>query len=501
MRLGPATRSSLIAALLLALAGCGQPSLATTANSGPHLAFVAPPTGTTLHSPTLTVRFSLTNFRLVSARSGDAADSGQIELFVDGNPQPPLTSPSDTVQLEDGPNQLRAVLIRNGKPLPGTTVTERLNASLPFVTTTQQFQMLSASWGWKGGQLPNGNLWVASTSDGGRTWTNLPVPAVDLPLLVGAGGVFFLNPSDGWIIAPVGVGGSTPGRIVIYRTTSGGRSWAANSFPVPSWAAPAYVGDPLFVTPLDGWFTIEVAATAQGITAMYRTTDGGRSWSTISVGSTLGTSGGLPAPTLHALPPLDGGPTVALSPSVAFTTGAPFPNPTPLDFYRTRNGGVTWQSVSISLPVTVEVSSLAGTQTLPPVFSGPDGSVVLTLAGNSGLSTDAVYTTVDNGQSWQFSGFAPATAANDGEPLVSFESPDTGIALGPTGLFQTTDGGRNWTRLRPSWLPGLMHNLSNVIQVQVVGNSLFVLVRGPDMANGAVGTVESYPLSPRSATP
>ncbi len=500
MRLTTATRSSLLAVLLLALVGCGQPSVAVTANTGPHLAFVAPPTGTTLRSPMLTVRFALTNFRLVSARSGDAVDSGQIELFVDGNPQPALTSLSVTVQLEDGQNQLRAMLIRNGKPLPGTTVTERLNTSLPFVTTTQQFQMLNGTWGWKDGQLPNGNLWIATTSDGGNNWTNLPVP----PRSEAYSGVFFLNPSDGWIQTNKTVTGTTQGTIVTYRTTDGGHTWTSTSSPAPSWVASGFggIGGLLFVNVTDGWFTAFADAAGQGIVAIYRTRDGGRTWSRISVGNSLGTSGGLPASTPHALPPLGGGLTVALSPSVAFAAGAPYGMPTPLDLYRTVDGGATWQPVSISLPPGIPVSSLGGTSISPPIFGGRSGSLVMTLMPNSGDWQYAMYTTANSGQSWQFAGFVPGTpAVGPPQPLVSFGSALSGIALSSDGLFQTTDGGRNWTRLRPSWLPGLMHNLPNVAGVQLVGSILFALMQGPFMANGAAATVERYSLSSVSATP
>ncbi|MHB1506342.1 MAG: WD40/YVTN/BNR-like repeat-containing protein, partial [Sulfobacillus sp.] len=234
MRLTTMIRTGLIAALLLALAACGQPSLATTANGGPHLAFVAPPAGTTVTSPTLTVRFTLTNFRLVSARSGDAVDSGQIQLSLNGEFLTTLITRSYNIELTDGRNELKAVLIRNGKPLPGTTVTERLNASLPFVTTTQQFHMLSASWGWQEGSLPNGNLWIATTSDGGGTWTELPIPTVAEPFLAT---VFFLNASDGWIQTTHGVAGTPQSTIVTYRTTDGGKSWSAARFPAPPWIA------------------------------------------------------------------------------------------------------------------------------------------------------------------------------------------------------------------------------------------------------------------------
>ncbi|MHB1980507.1 MAG: WD40/YVTN/BNR-like repeat-containing protein [Sulfobacillus sp.] len=286
MRLTTMIRTGLIAALLLALAACGQPSLATTANGGPHLAFVAPPAGTTVTSPTLTVRFTLTNFRLVSARSGDAVDSGQIQLSLNGEFLTTLITRSYNIELTDGRNELKAVLIRNGKPLPGTTVTERLNASLPFVTTTQQFHMLSASWGWQEGSLPNGNLWIATTSDGGGTWTELPIPTVAEPFLAT---VFFLNASDGWIQTTHGVAGTPQSTIVTYRTTDGGKSWSAARFPAPPWiAGGGGIGGLTFVNPSVGWFTAGAApATAQGLIAVYRTTDGGRSWTVISVGSTL----------------------------------------------------------------------------------------------------------------------------------------------------------------------------------------------------------------------
>ena len=495
-------RTCLVAVLLLAITGCGA-GTATLPVARPTVRIISPTAGAviTAHSwarQLVSVRLEISHFTLTTGRG--RLGSGEVWIYVNGQVLARVASATTSLDLLPGTYTMKATLVTTGKVVaasPPIALTISA-ANVPAVTTTQTFQMLTPAWGWKDGQLPDGNMWIATTSDGGKTWTHLPLPTLAEPYV---GTVFFLNASDGWIQTTQAVAGTSQEDIVTYRTTDGGRFWSLSRFPAPSWMQDGGgIGNLLFANAADGWFTAGIAATEQGVTALYRTTDSGRTWSMISVGTNLGPPM-FPSPTPHALPALGGGLTVALSSSVAFATGAPYATATPLYLYRTTDGGATWRPVSISLPPSAPATSLDGTSTSTPVFSGSDGSLVLTLWG--GLWRFASYTTTDSGQSWHFAGFAPITCNGSTlcHQLISFENPSTGIALGSSGLFQTTTGGRTWTRSQPSWLPTLMHRLPNVTQVQLIGNTLFALVQGPEMANGAAGTVESYPVSPVSPTP
>lgn len=492
----------LLAFTTVALVGCG-PASTTQSPAKPTVRIISPTAGAviTAHSwsrQLLSVHLEISHFTLTTGPGRPG--SGEVWIYVNGQVLARVASATTSLDLLPGAYTMKATLVTGGKVVAvSSPVALTISAAnVPAVTTTQTFQMLTPSWGWKDGSLPNGTLWLATTGDGGKTWVNLPIPTIVVPY---GGTVFFLNPSTGWILTTSAIPGTSQMDIVTYRTTDGGKFWSKSLLPAPSWMGEGGgIGNLLFANATDGWFTAGVAATEQGVTAIYRTTDSGRTWSMISVGTNLGPPM-VPSPTPHALPALGGGPTVALSSSVAFATGAPYATATPLYLYRTTDGGVTWRPVSISLPASVPAASFDGTSTSTPVFSGSDGSLVLTLMG--GLWRFASYTTTDSGQSWHFAGFAPITCNGSTlcHQLISFESPSTGIALGSSGLFQTTTGGRTWTRLQPSWLPTLMHRLPNVTQVQLIGNTLFALAQGPEMANGATGTIESFALAQASTIP
>ena len=102
---------------------------------------------------------------------------------------------------------------------------------------------------------------LASTADGGDTWTQLPrAPAV--------GEIIFRNPGEGW------AGGADPAQPTVYSSTDGGWSWTAHPLPV-------------YVSPVEGkaWMTLPhvYLISGCGVMAMvlnqaYASFDGGEKW-------------------------------------------------------------------------------------------------------------------------------------------------------------------------------------------------------------------------------
>ena len=110
----------------------------------------------------------------------------------------------------------------------------------------------------------------AKTTDGGRTWTNQKLVGVKF-----ISKVLFISPEIGWIAGTNDLSNDLNGRVaVVLRTTDGGCHWA--SVEVPTQVGVAEVQDLYFQSKSTGWL-ITWHYNNDG-THLYRTTDGGKSW-------------------------------------------------------------------------------------------------------------------------------------------------------------------------------------------------------------------------------
>jgi photosystem II stability/assembly factor-like uncharacterized protein len=153
------------------------------------------------------------------------------------------------------------------------------------------------------------------TSDGGRTWRLVPLPApaagwpaygtIEVPTFFGKQG-FALYTASG-------------GTFYVYFTADAGSTWSS---PRPF---PYYPGRPTFINTSDGW-----AVDSTGVE--YRTFDGGISWQAVSYS--------LPGYLLRTIAPVGG--------DVVWATASKAGSP--IDYgVRSTDGGVTWSF--IKLPV------------------------------------------------------------------------------------------------------------------------------------------------------
>jgi photosystem II stability/assembly factor-like uncharacterized protein len=239
----------------------------------------------------------------------------------------------------------------------------------------------------------------------------------------GTDDVFFLGRQDGWFAV---VNTATDDETV-YRTTDGGRTWSA--FPAPGHVLAALdTGDLLqFVTPASGWLT-DTESTAPK-EALYATTDGGERWHLVA--RTHWNSHGP-----GVLPELG---QVQFEPDgeVGWLGGGLCSRA----LYRTADGGRAWQSSGITAPAGSAFGLPAGSgQTLfEPVTLG-NGTLVL-------------YRSTNGGARWSRVSALPGAVTGEAgcgasTVSVSFPSAQDGWAAAAHGTrtvtYRTTDGGRHW---------------------------------------------------------
>ena len=227
----------------------------------------------------------------------------------------------------------------------------------------------------------------------------------------------FTDASDGWVFGQEGG---------LYRTTDGGASWTSVALPRAQYLD---VGSPAFVDPRHGTLVArEFAATGAVILS---TSDGGTTWTRRPIAwPALGDVGGVEM--------FDAQHWLVLMASMLTPAG-----PT---FDQTSDGGRTWRPLVLPRPAAVPAGEVAGGQLWagPPVrmLSATTAVTWQVYTDPSGVGPGwiAFFVTHDAGGSWQQAG--PIVPGG----TVAILAADDWLVFSPTGLrAQTPDGGTTWT--------------------------------------------------------
>jgi photosystem II stability/assembly factor-like uncharacterized protein len=313
------------------------------------------------------------------------------------------------------------------------------------------------------------------STDGGASWQRIRPPDSAGTRQPGGRPVFVLDERQAAIVTYAPGSTADPGdpsatvEYVVSVTHDGGRTWSRA--PIGEFGSATYASV-AFVDTNRGYVLVTSARFGDGRSLVYRTDDGGATWLQVGGGSNFGfvlgvgpgrddvwaganaEAGGPPHELLEASH--DGGRTWASFALVAGPAGstAVVDAPTFFDdrhgllaitgvrFYRTDDGGRTWAPAG-GIPVTPGVSSWR---------PAADASTWV-VPGNP---IDTFEQTTDGGQNWTTirpRGFAPSM----GPVWLGFWTPAAGAALAPTrdgdtfpaGLYVTSDGGQTWAGTRP----------------------------------------------------
>lgn len=243
------------------------------------------------------------------------------------------------------------------------------NSSRTIFGPVRAAQLVTATRGWA--LSPRRLAW---TDDGGSTWRDITPAQAPAP---GVRGVFFLDGSHGWVVASRGAAADASVALGALRTSDGGRTWSSVRISAPSAANASAYGGPAwvrFVDPLHGWILVkDVSSSNFSFGRLYRTRDGGRSWTALEA-------------------PL-GDPVTFVDQQTGWTAGGPAGD----RLFVTRDAGRTWQRQTVPPP-----SGTAGDSVTYALPVKADGAVVLsTTLVKDDQATVAWYRSVDAGRTWR----------------------------------------------------------------------------------------------------
>jgi photosystem II stability/assembly factor-like uncharacterized protein len=323
---------------------------------------------------------------------------------------------------------------------PTATATEIPSNAIQHYPSGQDFtvtniDMIDATHGWAIGSLGFvvGDH-VLFTTDGGDTWKDVTPPEAlpDTGQQKAAIG-YFQDVKTAWVTYFIGEGTPVPNNPVVWHTTDGGTSWTASQPLDMSGLSEIYVPTVMqFVAGQNGWILAHVGVGMNhDYVVIYRSTDGGSSWSRIIDPYN---DGGIQGCTKNAL--------VFTDATHGWLTGDCNGVMAGVLLYNSTDAGSTWQAITLpdptGAPGVYEDMNIACGSYNPFFFGNELGHLSVTC---SDYTTQNIthsfyfYTTQDGGKTWSGSSYP-------GESIYFF-SADTGWALS-SKIQQTTDGGKTW---------------------------------------------------------
>jgi photosystem II stability/assembly factor-like uncharacterized protein len=254
-----------------------------------------------------------------------------------------------------------------------------------------QFDLLSPDESWL--RLGQRLYW---TSDGGQNWDEITPTGLGTQRL---GAAFFLDAQRGWLaLTSADSAGSVA--YALARTDDGGRTWRTNPLSLFKPGDPNAAAGALYLHFIDaqtGWLAIRRATSSNfSVGALFGTSDGGETWTPLTL-------------------PI-GGPVAFVTDQLGWVAGGAAGD----ELYRTADGGRSWQRQKIAPDRPHQPPQYQ----LPAFENAQAGVLPVVVADENGPRVE-FYRTNDGGQTWQLGsgiplngGIAPGTRL----PLTVFDS-------------------------------------------------------------------------------
>jgi photosystem II stability/assembly factor-like uncharacterized protein len=265
--------------------------------------------------------------------------------------------------------------------------------------------------------------YILRSADGGTTW--LDVTPSELDDVAYNSRLTVLDVNTAWALIP----DADFATGTLYRTVDGGATWSSN--PVPFGGA-----DMQFLDPLTGRVLADRGAGAgSNAVEMFQSSDGGVTWTSVfhNDPSRGGVSDSLP------LSGIKNGMTF-LDADTGWVTGT---RPMDGDIYLfvTHDGGASWAVQPIATPAGYESNQY---NPFAPIFFGQDGFLPLMIYFPGGNIEQVFYVTHDGGATWTADPENGSQVVRPGS--YSFADALNGYSWnGGSNFYFTTDGAQNWT--------------------------------------------------------
>jgi photosystem II stability/assembly factor-like uncharacterized protein len=313
---------------------------------------------------------------------------------------------------------------------------------------------------------------IVRTNDGGITWYD--VTPEDLTETGATVETFILDKDHVWVQKPDF--NNFPNNGLLYHTADGGLSWAISSTPFSG-------GDLSFIDENHGWMLADLGVGAgSNAVAVFQTGDGGATWIQTYTNDPNNpeSADSLPLGGIKA-------DLVPLNMQTAWVGGVVYA-PGTVYLYRTEDGGRSWSPVTLELPAGVENSELSIENDQMRLVSAEDGFLVLrisdesiqtavyttndggdtwtltpTLIPEAGMADflsaeemiiyngEQFYVTRDAAQTWTT--VTPDIVFGDAFGTMDFVDPTSGwvvtVADNQRSLYRTHDGGTTWLPVSP----------------------------------------------------
>jgi photosystem II stability/assembly factor-like uncharacterized protein len=267
---------------------------------------------------------------------------------------------------------------------------------------------------------------IARTNDGGLTWYNVTPPEMEE---TGYGvDTFILDVEHAWVQKPDFE--NFPNGGFLYRTTDGGLTWTEFSVPFSR-------GDINFVDGDNGWALADLGVGAgSNAVAVYRTTSGGAVWERMYTNDPNDPESGDSLPLGGIKSDL-----VPLDEDTAWVTGTVYA-PGEVYLHRTEDSGRTWTPVTVQLPENAQNFELGIEDEQMKFVSGTHGFLALRMSGES-IQT-VVYVTENAGNTWTL-----MPTVIEGAGPSAFLSEQEAVLYNGEQFYVTRDAARSWSMISP----------------------------------------------------
>jgi photosystem II stability/assembly factor-like uncharacterized protein len=352
-------------------------------------------------------------------------------------------------------------------PYPDTPAPPAINAPLIEAPAFLEIQFFNELDGWG---ITEAN--VVRTNDGGITWYDVTPP--DVEEVGSTVATFILDKDHAWVQKPDF--NNFPNNGLLYRTADGGLTWTISSTPFSG-------GDLSFLDLNTGWMLADLGVGAgSNAVAVFQTTDGGGTWTQTYSNDPNNPEAGDSLPLGGIKSDL-----VPINMQTAWVGGVIYA-PGTVYLYRTDDGGQSWTPVNLPLPEGAENFELGIDRDQMQFVSAEDGFLVLRMSGDATQTAvyvtsnggdawtltptlipeagesdflsaqeaviyngEQFYVTRDAARTWTT--VSPDIVFGDSFVTMDFVNPNSGwivsAAEGKYSLYRTHDGGATWLPVTP----------------------------------------------------